>query len=90
MRVVVVETDAQGRSGVGQIIERTGAPTEETSHGIFSGQVVKAAHPNGQDGFVDLSPGAGAAMWRVYDLPPTWFTRCTTPTPLTSTSWWAA
>lgn len=33
------------------------------------GPVTKAAHPDGQEDFVDLSPGAGAAKWRIYDLP---------------------
>lgn len=70
MRVVVVETDTHGRSGVGQIIERTGAPSREASCEVFSGPVTKAAHPDGQEDFVDLSPGAGAAKWRIYDLPP--------------------
>lgn len=70
MRVVVVETDADGRSCVGRFIERGGPISEETAHPIFSGRIATAAHPSGTEGFLDLSPGAGAAIWRIYEFPP--------------------
>jgi hypothetical protein len=70
MRVVVVETDPEGRSGVGRVVERTGPITEEAAHRIFSGPVATTAPAQDTEGFLDLSPGAGAAMWRIYELPP--------------------
>jgi len=70
MRVLVVETGVDGRSGVSQIIERTGPVREEAAHEIFSGRVSTTAPPDDVAGFLDLSPGAEAAMWRIYELPP--------------------
>ncbi len=70
MRVVIVESDADGRSGVGQIIERSGPMTEETANKIFSGPVARTAHPDRQEGFLDISPGVGAAIWRIYEFSP--------------------
>lgn len=69
MRVVVVETDGEGRSGVGRIIERTGPVSAEAAHRIFSGSVSTTAPPGDPAGLLDISPGAGAAMWRIYELP---------------------
>jgi len=70
MRVVVVETGVDGRSRVSQIIDRTGPVSEEAAHEIFSGRVSTTAQPDDVAGFLDLSPGAEAAMWRIYELPP--------------------
>jgi mannose-6-phosphate isomerase-like protein (cupin superfamily) len=70
MRVVVVETDAAGRSGVGRIVERTGPTDEEAADSVFSGPVATTAPGGDAEGFLDLSPGPGAAMWRIYELPP--------------------
>lgn len=70
MRVVVVETDADGRSGVGRVVEREGPIHDEGAHLIFSGPVVATGPQTGTRGFLDLSPGPGAAMWRIYEFPP--------------------
>src|SRR5688572_22481507 len=70
MRVVVVETDVDGRSGASQVIERTGPVSEEAAQEIFSGRVSTTAQPADAAGFLDLSPGAEAAMWRIYEFSP--------------------
>jgi hypothetical protein len=70
MRVVVVETDVDGSSCVGRVIERAGPIDAEAAHEIFSGPVATTSLPDRASGFLDLSPGPGAAMWRIYELPP--------------------
>jgi hypothetical protein len=70
MRVVVVETDAAWRSSVDRIVERTGPIGKEAAHSIFCDPVATTAPMAGTEGFLALSPGVGAAMWRIYELAP--------------------
>jgi quercetin dioxygenase-like cupin family protein len=70
MRVVLVETDAAGRSGVAEVIERNGVVTDEALYEIFSGPLTRGARPPQEVEFLDMSPGSGAARWRIFEFRP--------------------
>jgi quercetin dioxygenase-like cupin family protein len=70
VRVVLVDSDGDGLSHVGSVIERTGAPAVEDLHEIFNGPL-RFTMPKGcEEEFLDMSPGFGAAMWRVFEFSP--------------------
>lgn len=66
----MVCTDSQGRSGVSTAIERAGVPEAEAVHEIFAGHLMRTAPPGVPHEFLDISPGAGAALWRIFEFPP--------------------
>lgn len=70
MRVVVTGTNPRGRSYAHTVEEYTGLPTQETTHEIFKGPLTIGPTDTGSSGFMDLSPGPGAALWRVFEFPP--------------------
>src|ERR1700733_3143072 len=70
VRVVLVDSDGDGLSHVGSLIERTGAPAVEDLYEIFNGPLRFTMPKGREEEFLDMSPGFGAAMWRVFEFSP--------------------
>jgi quercetin dioxygenase-like cupin family protein len=70
MRVVLVSSEGDGLSRVGSVIERTGLPDAEDLYEIFDGPLCLTAPKRNEAEFLDLSPGLGAARWRIFEFSP--------------------
>jgi quercetin dioxygenase-like cupin family protein len=70
MRVVLVASDGDGLSRVGSVIERAGPPEAEGLHEIFDGPLCFTPPEGPKEEFLDMSPGPGAARWRVFEFSP--------------------
>jgi quercetin dioxygenase-like cupin family protein len=70
MRVVLVDSDGDGLSHVSSVIERTGSPAAEDLYEIFNGPLRFTMPTGREEEFLDMSPGFGAAMWRVFEFSP--------------------
>jgi quercetin dioxygenase-like cupin family protein len=70
MRVVLVASDGDGLSRVGSVVERAGPPDAEDLHEIFDGPLCFTMPKRDEEDFLDLSPGVGAARWRIFEFSP--------------------
>jgi quercetin dioxygenase-like cupin family protein len=70
MRVVTTGTNDGGRSYVASVVERVGPPGSEDLHEIFDGSLTVEPREGRSGDYMEIAPGAGGAMWRVFDFAP--------------------
>src|SRR5271156_3285909 len=70
MRVILVASDADGLSHGSSVIERAGPTEAEDLYEIFDGPLCLTMPKRNEEEFLDLSPGLGAAKWRIFEFSP--------------------